>query len=138
MARKSNWYVRSKFSHRNHRILDLNFTFWHFFPMTHTYDVINLWYKKGMQKLRKMSPAETISSFEILILAIVYLLKYREPYFFLFSRMFKEEQEIVHMIKRGQNVSRGYRCNFFFVFPLCTSLIKIWITLFHDHMTCHI
>ena len=89
MARKSNWYVRSKFSHRDHKKLDLKFTFWQLFSMTHIYDVINLWYKKGIQKFRKMSPAETLSPFEILTLTIVYLLKYREPYFFLFFQNVK-------------------------------------------------
>ena len=62
-----------------------------------------------MQKHTKMSHAETIDFFEFLIQGILYLIKYREGYFFLFSRMLQEGQEIAHMIKIGQDVSRGSR-----------------------------
>jgi len=62
-----------------------------------------------MQKLTEMSHAESIHSFEFLVRGILFLLKYQERYFFLFSRMLQEGQEIVHMIKTGQDVSRGSR-----------------------------
>ena len=69
--------------------------------MSHTYDVINLWFKKGMQKLRKMSHAKAIDSFELSIPGIVYRLKYQGPYFFLLLWMLPEGQEIDHMIKNS-------------------------------------
>ena len=67
--------------------------------MSHTYDVINPWFKKGIQKLGKIAPAKTIDSFEFLIPEAVYRLKYQGSYFFLFLWMLSEGQEIVHMIK---------------------------------------
>ena len=98
--------------------------------MSHTHDVINLLIKKGSQNHRKMSPAEIIDSFVFSVWGIVYQLIYREPYFCLFTRMLQEGQEIVHMIKRAQNVSRGSRWYFSFDFSLYTIFLKIWRTLF--------
>ena len=46
--------------------------------------------QKGIQKHRKMSPAESFNSFEFLILGIVHLFQYREPYFYLVSRVLQE------------------------------------------------
>ena len=60
----------------------------------------------------------------------LYLLQYREGYFFLFSWILQEGQEIVHMIKTGQDVSSGFRWYFFFDFSLNIIFIKIWRRLF--------
>ena len=60
-----------------------------------------------MQKLTEMSHAESIHSFEFLVRGILFLLKYQERYFFLFSRMLQEGQEIVVQVDKEERGNKG-------------------------------